>query len=162
LYAPAIARFYEKADDFPIPSEADDRARDILEPLFAIALLLDKNDSHLVVTKQLIEAAKRIARDRAADEGEDETVVAALDISSREFPEGKERWVLTSQDACVVLQKHDALEWVENRRQASSMLRQLGFRSGAHRKGKNIFRAYELTWSTLKDLCERYGLVHDG
>ena len=162
LCAPAIARSYENASDFPIPSKVDDRARDILEPLFAIARLLDKHNPDLAVTKQLIEAAKKIARDRAADEGEDEIVVAALDVLSQKFPSYEERWLLRSQEACEILQKHDALEWVAHRRQSSSILRQLGFRSGSHREGKNVFRAYAIKRATLKDLCERYGLVqHD-
>jgi hypothetical protein len=159
LFAPAIAKNYRNANSLPIPPEVDDRARDILEPLFSIAKVLDTLDSGLCVTQQLGEAASRIARDRAADEGEDETVVAALEVLSQRFPKHKDQWLLTSQVAWALLQKHDALAWVSNRRQASSILRQLGFRSGSHRSGDNVFRAYSIRKSTLKDLCEGYGLA---
>jgi len=159
LFAPKIAEYYENARELRIPSRVDDRARDILEPLFALAQLLDRHNPDLAITKQLREAAKKIARDRAADEGEDETVVAALDVLSQAFPEDKERWFLTSDEACDLFQRHDTLGWVQNRRQASSILRQLGFRSGPRRAGSKVFRAYEIRKVTLTDLCERYGLA---
>ncbi len=159
LFAGAIAKQYAKADSFCIPKEADDRARDILEPLFAIAIVLDEKNSKLRVTKQLIQAAERIAKDRAADEGEDEEVVATLEVLAREFPKASERWILTSSAARSVLQKHDALEWVEERRQAARLLRQLGFRSATHRTAGRVIRAYAIARHKLVDLCQRYGVA---
>jgi hypothetical protein len=160
LFAPAIAQYYENGNTLPIPPETDDRARDILEPLFAIARLLDEQSPALAVTKQLIESAKKIARDRDADEGEDETVVAALEALSVEIHKQKDPWKLTSQDACAIFQKHDNLEWVTKRKWASSILRQLGFRSSSHRPpgGGRVFRGYAIKRTVLIDLCERYGL----
>jgi hypothetical protein len=158
-FAPAIAHNDRNANLLPIPPEVDDRARDILEPLFSIAKVLDTRDPDLCVTQQLSEAARKIARDRAADEGEDETVVAALDVLSKEFPKCGERWLVTSQEACELLQRHDALVWVTNGRQAGSILRQLAFRSGSHPSGDRVFRAYSIRKSTLKDSCERYELA---
>ena len=160
MFAPSIAKEYEAADSFPIPKTVDDRARDILEPLFAIAAVLDKQNPKLKITKQLIHAAERIAKDRTADEGEDEEIVATLHVLAENFPKSSERWILTSLNAKSHLQGHDTLEWVEDRRQAARLLRQLGFKSASHRISPNsITRGYRIERHTLADLCERYGIT---
>jgi len=156
--APSIAKQYEAADSFPIPKAVDDRARDILEPLYAIATVLDEQNQKLKITEQLIYAAERIAKDRAADEGEDEEVVAALQALAEKFPKSSDHWILTSVEAQSHFHRHDALEWVENRRQAARLLRQLGFKSAPHRQWTDVVRGYRIERHKLTDLCERYGV----
>jgi len=159
LYARAIAKKYSSAESLRIPKKVDDRARDILEPLFAIAAVLDQQDNHLKITEKLMHAAELIARDRATDEGEDEVTVATLEMLRDHFPDKSDEWDLTSLSAMGLLSKHQALEWVQKRNQAASLLRQLGFRSGTHRnRYGRVVRAYRILKRVLHDLCDRYGV----
>lgn len=159
LFGPAIAKKYSAADSLPIPKEADDRARDILEPLFAIAAVLDERNGSLKLTKQLINAGEQIAKDRTNDEGEDEVIVATLEALAQNFPKKADQWILPSSEATELFSKHEMLEWVEKRSQAARLLRQLGFRSGSHRNDQSkVVRAYRISKHTLDDFCERYGV----
>lgn len=158
-YAPAIAKQYGAPDSFPIPGRVDDRARDILEPLFAIAVVLDEYNPKLEITEQLARAAERISKDRAADEGEDESIVATLQVLAEHFPKKEDHWALTSISAQNFFRENDTLEWVETKRHAGRLLRQLGFRSKTQHVGNKFFRGYRIEKRKLQDLCNRYGVA---
>jgi len=158
-YAFAVAKQYEAADTFPIPKTVDDRARDILEPLFAIAMVLNEQNPKLKILDQLTYAAERIAKDRAGDEGEDEETTATLRVLIHNFPKWTDHWAVTSAKALRLFSENDELEWVETRRQAARLLRQLGFKSKTQHVEKQFFRAYRIDKKKLEDLCARYAVA---
>lgn len=158
LYTPPVVERYEQSDSLPMPPEVDDRARDILEPLFAIAWVIDNANPELAATEVLTVAARAIARDRASDEGEDEEITAALEILVQDYPEGKDKWILRSDRAVGMFKSHESLEWMEHPRQAASLLRRLGFRSASHRIGRRVTRGYQVRKHALVDMCKCYGV----
>jgi hypothetical protein len=134
-----------------IPSNVDDRARDILEPLFAISTVLPK-----WVRDKLVDAAESIAKDRNYEEQESNTVVQGLQILKERFPEGKRVWSLRTEDAVELFSEE--IEAVETRGQAQALLRKLGFRSKRSRYGKRVLRAYQIPRKRLERMLARYGL----
>ncbi|MGD0921673.1 MAG: primase C-terminal domain-containing protein [Terriglobia bacterium] len=158
LYAPPVGERYDESDSLVLPPEVDDRARDILEPLFAIAWVVDNAGPELAIAEVLTVAARAIARDRASDEGEDEEITAALEILVQDYPEGKDKWILRSDRAVGIFKSHESLEWMEYPRQAANLLRRLGFRSAPHRIGRKVTRGYQIRRHVLIDMCKCYGV----
>jgi hypothetical protein len=160
--APAVAGHYERLDSLRISAKLDDRARDVLEPLFAIARVVDDADPEAHLTDQLVAASERIARDRADDEGEDELLTAVLEVLVRSFPADKDEWVLTSAAAVETFKRHENLDWMQKASQARVFLRRLGFRSSTHRLGKRVWRGYKIRKQSLVEMCKSYGVrAHD-
>jgi hypothetical protein len=73
---------YYRREQLGVPSHVDDRAKDILEPLFAVASVLPA-----WVKDELLEAADSIAKERTNDEQESNEVVRGLQILNEHFPE---------------------------------------------------------------------------
>src|SRR5260370_18497650 len=82
-----------------VPKEADERLRNILEPLFAIAAALPK-----WVGDKLSEATRKLARDRRANEEESNAVVLGLQVLRENFPEGEDSWRLRSDQALDIFE----------------------------------------------------------
>ncbi len=71
-YAKEITNSYNYAVDFFIPGKADDRLRDIVEPLFAIAGAAGASDGSQRLTNAMIEVTNKLARIRIAHEADDD------------------------------------------------------------------------------------------
>src|SRR5205807_2067468 len=57
-HAQDIAALYDRAEEFPIPDEVDDRLRDIIEPLFAIAATADAEKGTGLHVDAMMKAAR--------------------------------------------------------------------------------------------------------
>jgi hypothetical protein len=68
--AKEIAAWYERAEELRIPEQADDRLRDILEPLFAIATVADIEQGSIVRVESMISAARAFVSLRVEDDQE--------------------------------------------------------------------------------------------
>jgi hypothetical protein len=134
-----------------LPPEADDRLRDMMEPLFAIASVMPK-----WVREKLIEATQILARDRKANEEESNAVVLGVQALKENFPKHQDSWHLRSDRALEIFQED--IPSIETKAHAQALLRRFGLRSTRVRFGKHILRAYVLSRKTLNRLVERYGL----
>jgi hypothetical protein len=81
-YANEITNAYEHAEDFSIPAEADDRLRDIVEPLFAIATVADSKKRY---TDAMVEAALALAGLRIEHDADDAAMVAGPKVHSKQL-----------------------------------------------------------------------------
>lgn len=157
-YAERVAKVYEQSEELRIPEKADDRARDILEPLFSIAALIDDEEGNQAITNQLIVAAGAIAKDRTADEREGDACTAALEILAENFPKHSDVWKIRGKDILPDFTRDETLSWVQRPDHLARILRQLGFRSGTRRRGQTVFCGYAIQREVLEDLCKRYGI----
>jgi hypothetical protein len=134
-----------------LPPEADDRLKDMMEPLFAIATMLPK-----WVNGTLTEATQRLAKDRRANEAESNAVVLGVQALRENFPEDEDRWRLRTDEALEIF-KED-VPGIETAGQAQALLRRFGLRSQRVRVGKKVLRSYVLSKKALDKLVGRYGL----
>jgi hypothetical protein len=146
-----IIQAYEQLDLLGVPAVIDDRGKDILEPLFAIASALPK-----WVKQRLIEATESIARERNTEEGESNVIVLALQILHEHFPHDKDVWQPRTEEAFDLFSEE--IPSIETKPQAQSLLRRLGFRSKRVRIGKSVLRGYEISRRKLEKLRERYAV----
>lgn len=145
---------YSGRESLGVPQEIDDRLKDLLEPLFAIASVLPR-----WVKKKLVRATDRLNKDRMSEEGESNAVVIGLQLLKERFPAEHEVWRLRTEDAFDMFSKD--LPSVETKAQAQALLRRLGFRSKRGRVGNKVLRAYQISHRKLENLCERYQLASD-
>ncbi len=158
-HAPDVAALYNVEDELPLPAALDDRARDILEPLFAIAGVIDAQAGDSATTDALTKAAEALGGARDADEAEDETIGRVVEVLVRLVAErapAGEKVLLTSAEA-VERFKDGGLSWVVEPRHAQSLLRRLGFSSGQHWVNEKNVRCYSIAPEVVQDLTERYG-----
>ena len=134
-----------------LPADADDRLRDMMEPLFAIASVMPK-----WVREKLIDATQILARDRNANEEESNAVVLGVQALKENFPKDKDSWHLRSDKALQIFQVD--LPGIETKAHAQALLRRFGLRSVRVRFGNHVLRAYVLSREALDRLVERYGL----
>lgn len=134
-----------------VPDVIDDRGKDILEPLFAIASVLPK-----WVKRRLIEATDSIASERNVEEGESNAIILALEILHEHFPQSLDVWRLRTEEALKFFSEE--IPSIERTSQAQALLRRLGFRSKRIRVGKNVLRGYEISRRKLEKLRERYAV----
>jgi hypothetical protein len=146
-----ILEAYRRLDLLGVPDEIDDRGKDILEPLFAIARVFPR-----WVKRRLIEAAESIANERNAEEGESNAIVLALQVLGEHFPQKQKIWHLRTERALELFSEE--ISSIENKSQAQALLRRLGFRSKRVRIGQSVLRAYEISRRKLEKLGERYAL----
>jgi hypothetical protein len=129
----------------------DDRGKDILEPLFAIASVLPK-----WVKRRLDEATESIASERNAEEGESNAIVLGVQVLDEHFPKDKDVWRLRTERALGLFSEE--IPSIETKPQAQALLRRLGFRSKRIRAGKRVLRGYEVSRRKLEKLRERYAV----
>lgn len=146
-----IMEAYRRLDSLGVPDVIDDRGKDILEPLFAIASAFPK-----WVKRRLVEATESIANERNAEEGESNAIVLALQVLDEHFPHGKDIWHLRTETAFELFSGE--ISTIETKSQAQALLRRLGFRSKRVRIGQSVLRGYEISRRSLEKLGERYAL----
>lgn len=160
-YDKDVTEFYDNSEKLDIPQELDDRLRDIVEPLFALAGVIDAEKGGLGTTVALKAYTLELAGVRSAEDLADsaqDTVRALLklelgDNGIRVVP-GKEIWELFKQEP--------AFDWCDTQKKAGSLLNSLGFYSHSHTiHGKSI-RGYKINAQSLQDLQERYAEKEEG
>jgi len=144
-----VIRAYRDRKNLGVPQGiSDDRVRDILEPLFAVASVLPR-----WVKNKLAQGAIEIARGRKDEEAEENPVVAGIAILMEHFPKGEDVWKLRTERACDLLGE---IPGVEDRTLAQTLLRKLGFRSRSCKFEKKVLRAYRIPKRRLERLAARY------
>jgi hypothetical protein len=146
-----IIEAYEHLDLLGVPGVIDDRGKDILEPLFAIASVLP-----MWVKQRLIEATESIASERNVEEGESNAIVLGVQLLDEHFPKNKDVWRLRTDEALELFSEE--IPSIETKPQAQALLRKLGFKSKRVRIGQKVLRGYEISRRRLEILCERYAL----
>jgi hypothetical protein len=146
-----IVDAYGRLDSLGVPDDIDDRGKDILEPLFAIASVLPR-----WVKRRLTEATRNIANERNVEEGESNAIVLALQVLNEYFPQGENVWRLRTEKALELFSGE--ISSIETKSQAQALLRRLGFHSKSVRMGQRVLRGYEISRRNLEKLSERYAL----
>jgi hypothetical protein len=131
-HAKDIADAYDRAEQFPVPPETDDRLRDILEPLFAIAQVAGRSHGN-GYTEAVVEAARQLANIRLEhDSGDTELAASFRVLKALERPGGKDP-VISAGAALALFRKNPELSWINTKDKVRALLRRLGFRSAVHR-----------------------------
>ena len=165
-HAQEITALYDRAEDFPIPDEVDDRLRDILEPLFAIASAADAEKGTGLPVDSMVKAGRALSGIRVEDNTDEAPLVAVL-AALRDICEQRENLsvVISAGGALSPFRRTDSLGWVVTKDKARGLLRPLGFRSGTHRSERfgsrnrpasETARGYEIRFDTVQDLLSRY------
>jgi hypothetical protein len=152
-----VRDLYDSAEHLALPATLDDRARDILEPLYAIAGVIDADTGEAHVTAHLTKAVDALMLDRVDDAGDEATLVCALEALRSRPRNGAGDLVLPSAEAVKLFQAHEQLEWVTEPKHARGLLARLAFRSGSHRVEGKVVRGYKMTSEEIEDLWQRYG-----
>ncbi len=153
-HAADLAEVYE--GEFPELQALDDRARDLWEPLLAIALLADAEAGHLGEPGSLASTLVALAHDLSGvrDEGDTTTVKLLEALTNLVETEGRESF--TPSDLLKRLQDQ-GFEWLKTTKALAGLLNPLGIVSGKKRDGVKIIRAYALRLRVLRELQARYG-----
>ena len=156
-HAEEVAAIYAQRRTFPLPA-CDDRARDILNPLYAIAALLDRHRRDQQMTTALCAFVQRQAEIRTTlAETDDalERVVRAL--ATIPFDADGEAW-LTPKELRALVEKEGVA--IASDKQLGMLLRTLGCDSKSHRFKDSLTptRAYRFTRDGVQELKGEYGL----
>jgi hypothetical protein len=166
-HAQEVADLYRCAERFPFPPGLDDRLRDILEPLFAIAAAADLKNRSDARMRMMLEAAEALSAMRREFDDGDSVAIAALDALAGACADA-DRIALSAAGAVALFRRQEELRRVcDGEVAARWLLRRLGFRSAIHRRerfwsGERPFittetaRGYEIERHKLDDLLARY------
>jgi hypothetical protein len=169
-HATEIANAYDRAEQFPIRAETDDRLRDILEPLFAIAKVAGRYHENRF-TEAMVEAACQLANIRPEHESDDTALPAALrTFTALARSDGKDP-VISASAALALFRQNAELNWIDTKDKARLFLRQLGFRSAVHRierflesdrpaSAKETARGYEIRAEVLRGMSNQHVIAH--
>ena len=164
-HAKDITDAYDRAAQFPIPAETDDRLRDILEPLFAIDQVAGWNHENRY-TEALVEAARQLANIRVERDSGDTVLAASFRVlKALERPDGKDP-VISASAALALFRQNSELNWIDTKDKARSLLHRLGFRSAVHRierflesdrpaSAKETARGYEIRAEVLRGMSSQ-------
>lgn len=155
-YDQVVIEFYSRMEELEVPEEVDDRGKDILEPLFALAGIIDAEKGNLDVTGNLKSYALELAGVRSADDHADlaqHTVRTLLKLNLTSTDGMK---ILTSKEALELFRGEPELEWCDTSQKAGHLLNRLGFSSYPCRVGTKQVRGYKLCYQDVQDLRERY------
>jgi len=151
-----IADIYGDAEKLKVNEELDDRAKDIFEPLFAIAHLIDHETKGDECISSLRSFSANQAGIRSGREAADDSVTQIVRVlQNLNLGQGDKR-IVTVDELFTMFRMCPDLTWIENKKTAGSMLRKLGLESKAHRINGQVSRAYSITHDVLRDLKERY------
>jgi hypothetical protein len=165
-YAKEITNAYNCAEAFSIPAEADDRLRDIVEPLFAIAVAAATYDGNKGHINAIIKATQNLAGLRFEDDAGDAALVAGLTaLKAIPRPNGRDP-VISSSGALALFHQTERLSWIDTPDKARAFLRRLGFRSAVHRRERFISgdrpsskpetaRGYEIKFEVIRNMLGR-------
>jgi hypothetical protein len=134
----------------------DDRLRDILAPLYALAAVVDHEAGSLVATPALDAFAAVQAGWRNSDPASDDYAIAAhalFDWASPRWQGGK---VVIKTAAATELFKSVEIDWVTEPARAKSLLRKLGGQNRSVWWMEQTIRGYVFIQSELQDLVDRH------
>lgn len=158
-YATEIAKFYNLPDLMDIPAEADDRCRDILEPLFAIAMIVDTdaNDMKWTAVGGMKRVVMQQAEIRQTQEADTQAIPMLIRLL-REQPLNGDSLYLKGKEFLGVVKESPGLESVDSPQKLGALMRKLNLRSAANRiPGETgVDRCYKVPQEVLQDLYDRY------
>jgi hypothetical protein len=167
VYAEVAGRLWpELASDnavgLPSP-DTDSRARDILTPLFAVAITADHGCAMPQWYTAMLDATAAIAGTRG-DTGNDELNLIAAAIALKDHCPGRDTFAITSEQAFALFKGSAELGWLDGDGGAKALLRKLGLHSGMHRRerfidlleSKPTVRGYLVKRAELDDIIARY------
>ena len=129
-----VADSYDRAQDLALPAFADDRLRDILEPLFAIASTADSQVGRDLHTQPLINAGQALARMRAQDDTAEDQWALALAALQSLCGSNRPGLVMSAHGALNLFQHTAGLGSIDTLQRTRRLLRCLGLRSAVHRR----------------------------
>jgi hypothetical protein len=137
----------------------DDRLRDILSPLYAVATIIDREAGDLLATPGLDQFAAWQARLRVSDTGAEGSAVAAHALFHWGGTTGQsEKLVIRTEEAVALFKSFDIdIDPAGTR----ALLRSLGGRNGAVWRGGGTIRGYVFDWAELQDLVDRHPLPRE-
>jgi len=158
-YAHLIAISYEYGETLSIIKELDDRAKDIMEPLFATAIIIDYFTNRTTTTENLIDASKSISKTRGETDTTYDYIIKAVHILADKFKEdqnaNKEKLIINGFDAQVLFQ-NGGMDWIVDNRKAANLLKKMGFYNGTHRVEGKVVRGFKVEKAKIQDLVDRY------
>jgi uncharacterized protein DUF3854 len=167
VYAGVAAQMWpeptsDNAVGLPSP-DTDSRARDILTPLFAVAITADHGCAMPQWYTAMLDATAAIAGTRG-DTGNDELNLIAAAIALKDHCPGRDAFAITSEQAFALFKGSAELGWLDGDGGAKALLRKLGLHSGMHRRerfidlleSKPTVRGYLVKRAELDDVIARY------
>lgn len=142
--------------EFPELQALDDRARDLWEPLLAIAMLADAEADRLGTPERLASTLVALAHHLSGVRDEGDTTTVKLIEALEAIVETEGRDVFTPSELLELLRAHN-LEWVKSSKALAGLLNPLGLVSTWRWQGGKSARAYVVTPTILIDLKARYG-----
>jgi len=130
--------------------------RDALEVIMSVASGVVYHDPDFNLISVLKTAAKNLSGIRNSDEDEI-SFIRAVNILKTKIDSSRDDYLILKSGDAVGLFSNGGIEWVIERKHASSILRNLGFRSESHRVGNDVIRGYKITKEKITDLHLRYG-----
>jgi hypothetical protein len=159
-HATQIAEVYAaRSELIPTGLGADDRLRDILAPLYALAAIIDREAGELVATPGLDQFAAWQAHLRGSDTSADGNAVAAHALFDWWERRGSSGSVVIRTEEAVALFKSVDIEI--DLRMTKALLRSLGGRNGAAWRDGRTIRGYVFDWAELQDLVDRHPLPRE-
>jgi hypothetical protein len=153
-HAADLAEVYD--GEFPELQALDDRARDLWEPLLAIARLADAGADNSGKPERLASTLVALAHDLAGVRDEGDTTTVKLIEALETIVDAEGRGVFTPSELLELLRARD-LEWVKSSKALAGLLNPLGLVSTWRWHGGKSARAYVVTPTLVADLKARYG-----
>jgi len=145
-------------------SDVDSRARDILTPLFAIALTADHGQETPAWYPAMLDATAAVAGVRG-DTGNDELNLIAAATVLKDYGPDMDPFAITGQQAFGLFKASAELSWLDGDGGAKALLRRLGLYSGTQRRerfvvkpsgSKPTAKGYLVKRADLDDILARY------
>lgn len=146
----------DKEDGRPV---TDDRLRDILAPLYAIAAVIDREAGCPVATPGLDQFAEVQAGLRHSDDTEDDIAMAVHALFEWAIPRWEHGKVLMQVPEAIQLFKSAQIGWATEPARAKSLLRKLGGENKPDWWMGKTTRGYVYYEADLTDLVERYPIA---
>lgn len=157
-YGQDIQTVYDGITESPGTEALDDRLKDILEPLLAIASVVDAqaDDDSIHTVKALIDLSKDMAGLRESQEELNGSIPAAV-AAMKVLVDGVDEKFVSAEDLFSHLKEEDDLSFLESKRGMAFFLSKLEIHRTQPKKieGKTV-RGYLLKKGHLDDLGARY------
>jgi Domain of unknown function (DUF3854) len=154
--AAGIVEMYAAREQI-VPRSVDDRLRDILGPLYAVAATIDADAGSLLATPELDRFAEMQAKSRQRDVGGGDYAIAARAL----WEWAADRWdssgkVLIETAEAFRLFTNEGIDWVKDTAKTKSLLRKLGGENGPVWWKGTSQRGYVFWSKELLDVVERH------
>jgi hypothetical protein len=154
----AVLTAYEKAPWLLEQQGIDDRAVDLWSPLIALGMVADGEDGG-DRTRDLLDAARELATERAADDGTGFTARLVEELEAVRATLGERH---TAGGLLGALRARPGWDWLKTTKRLGTLLTPLGITRRQVRAGSRRYWCYVLDRHRLADLQARYGGGTDG